>query len=182
MKQFFLAFLLLLVAAEGQQVFFPSLIIPIASAQPDTAYGTQKSGTIEWDKGNTVASEIAFDNLPSGGTKCSLSFVLNRNGPWNVDSQSPQPWQFGIYNIIGGFVSQEDTANKHPLVTDLVANVTLSAVGTEMHVDVTEHTVPCVAGRAQYWLQSYPRPFSFSWFELNNIPVGSQNGITFTIQ
>ncbi|TID18812.1 hypothetical protein E6O75_ATG05933 [Venturia nashicola] len=183
MKQsFFASVCLLLAAAEAQQVFYPSLIIPIASDQPNQAFGTQTSGTIKWTQANAASTEIVFDNLPAGGTKCRLNFVLNKNGPWNLDVKSPQPWQFGIYNIIGGYVGQQDTWNKHPLVTNLVANVTLSAVGAQIRADVSEHTVPCAGGKAQYMLQSYPRPFTFSWFELNDVPAGNQNGITFVIQ
>lgn len=123
-----------------------------------------KKHSIKWYQGNGIATEIAFDNLPSGGAKCKLNFVLARLGPWNFDYQTPQPWQFGIYNIIGGLVSQEDTWNKRPLATDLVANVTLSVVDGEMLAVITDHTVPCVTGRAQYLLRSFPRTFDFNWF------------------
>ncbi|QDS77396.1 hypothetical protein FKW77_006157 [Venturia effusa] len=168
---------------SASQSFFPSLIIPIQSDQPTRAFGTQKSGAIKWDQGNEIATEIAFDNLPFGGERCSLNFVLARNGPWTFDAQSTKPWTFGIYNMIGGLVSQEDTWNKHPLATDFVANVILSVgPNAQMDVAISNHTVPCTKGRAQFLLRSYPSSFNLTWFEIKEVPpTEGRNGITFDI-
>jgi hypothetical protein len=67
-----------------------------------------------------------------------------------------------IYNVAGGAVSHANTWNNHPLITDIVTNMTISVADGALATAIAPHNVPCVVGKAQYVLRSIPHGFNFS--------------------
>ncbi|KAF8418222.1 hypothetical protein EV426DRAFT_344556 [Tirmania nivea] len=59
------------------ETLFPNYLVPVKSLQPDTPFGTQFIGTVEWGKGE-VALIAGFDVPANNATNCYLKFTL----PW----------------------------------------------------------------------------------------------------
>ncbi|KAK4540310.1 hypothetical protein LTR36_009622 [Oleoguttula mirabilis] len=147
---------------------YPHLIVPVNSAEPDTAYGTQYNGTIT----PTTSTIFNFD-LPSSyaGKTCSLVFLFPEQAALETSAFT--------FNGQGGIsVNELSSPATQETTYDSVPSVAVSAIGTLASVSpgnsyvVASHE--CNAGATQAFEFVSTGGLSLEYFEdWNPSPIGA---------
>ncbi|KAI4678402.1 uncharacterized protein J4E84_008657 [Alternaria hordeiaustralica] len=157
--------------ADLVETKFPTLLLPMKSSQPDTAFYTQDDATVS--RNNKTDTEqwtaINFDVPQIDNVKiCRLRFLINvdpfKNAPLTLKGDAPMA--ISISRIEAKLVNGRSTWNNKPAITEHYDAYTLTANGAS---EVVSKWFECPMKKAAQFVihPASKRDLELYWFELN---------------
>ena len=146
-----------------QARYFPQLIVPISSSEPDKVFGTQYDGIIaSSNQGNTHTNLLLEFNIPASANPatCSLTFtnITTVSNPSIIDS----------YLLTEPIDQTSASWNKRPKRAMFAVAYNISKDGNSVPTGSGIHFFQCNPGSNPIELQAAANESNFSWFQSDN--------------